>query len=148
MPLLVLAKSFDPRVQQNAAWVLLNLTQSGGGEPRMLLRNPSGHSGLHTSFIKMLIDSVCPECPALKHTHDTEHTHTHMHTVHKSVYKAALPRVSLDSCQSPPHGCVSPSALPGGAVPGGGGAGAGGAAAVLRLQGAVLRLLRPAQPGG
>ncbi|CAL8284782.1 unnamed protein product [Lota lota] len=28
IPLLVLAKSYDPQVQQNAAWVLLNLTQS------------------------------------------------------------------------------------------------------------------------
>ncbi|KAJ3613668.1 hypothetical protein NHX12_019914 [Muraenolepis orangiensis] len=28
MPLLALAKSYDPHVQQNAAWVLLNLTQS------------------------------------------------------------------------------------------------------------------------
>lgn len=30
IPLLVLAKSYDPLVQQNATWALLYLTQSGG----------------------------------------------------------------------------------------------------------------------
>lgn len=30
-PLLALAKSYDPQVQQNAAWALLYLTQSGEG---------------------------------------------------------------------------------------------------------------------
>lgn len=29
IPLLALAKSYDPQVQQNAAWALLYLTQSG-----------------------------------------------------------------------------------------------------------------------
>lgn len=30
MPLLALAKSYEPQVQQNATWALLHLTQSGG----------------------------------------------------------------------------------------------------------------------
>lgn len=30
IPLLALAKSFDPKVQRNATWALLHLTQSGG----------------------------------------------------------------------------------------------------------------------
>lgn len=30
IPLLVLAKSYDPLVQQSATWALLHLTQSGG----------------------------------------------------------------------------------------------------------------------
>lgn len=30
IPLLALAKSYDPKVQQNATWALLHLTQSGG----------------------------------------------------------------------------------------------------------------------
>lgn len=29
IPLLALAKSYDPQVQQNATWALLHLTQSG-----------------------------------------------------------------------------------------------------------------------
>lgn len=29
IPLLALAKSFDPKVQRNATWALLHLTQSG-----------------------------------------------------------------------------------------------------------------------
>lgn len=30
MPLLALAKSYEPQEQQNATWALLHLTQSGG----------------------------------------------------------------------------------------------------------------------
>ncbi|XP_059907800.1 uncharacterized protein LOC132457564 [Gadus macrocephalus] len=103
IPLLVLAKSFDPQVQQNAAWVLLNLTQSVRSR-RVLCR-----AGAVPVLVVLL---QCADsrvqfygCSALLHlAADPEHHARLLHIGERYLLKALLTLmaspVSKNACQA------------------------------------------------